>query len=106
MSPMARLNRSAFLRGGFTALYNHDRHIGTSGVRQLGVTTLEFYPGPEWCLFGLVEWSGPYGGDQWARVLTRELLPPPSPPARSPPPTHPPPRNSGPKLIHTSKKIV
>ena len=44
MSPMARLDRSAFLRGGFTALYNHDRHIGTSGARQLGVTTLEFYP--------------------------------------------------------------
>ena len=30
-----------------------------------GVTSLEFYPRPEWCPFGLVEWSGPSGGDWW-----------------------------------------
>ena len=56
MSPMARLSWSAFLRGGFTALQNHDHHIGTCGAHQLGVTSLKFYPQLEWCPFGLVEW--------------------------------------------------
>ena len=102
MSPMARLNRSAFLGGGFTALYNHDRHIGTRGAHQLGVTILEFYPGPEWCLFGLVEWSGPYGA-------TSDPVSSPggfSSSLPAPPPSYPPPHNSGPKLMHTSEKIV
>ena len=74
----------------------------------MGVTSLEFYPQPEWCPFGLVEWSGPSGGDWWPRVFTWQLLPPPSPPPTpthpSPPPTHPPPCNSGPKLMHTCEK--
>ena len=44
VSPMARLKWSAFLRGVFGALQNHDRHIGTCGALQLGVIGLEFYP--------------------------------------------------------------
>ena len=44
-----------------------------------GVTSLEFYPRPEWCPFGLVEWSGPSGGDWWPRVFTWGFFPPPSP---------------------------
>ena len=35
-----------------------------------GVTSLEFYPRLEWCPFGLVERSGPSGGDWWPRVFT------------------------------------
>ena len=44
MSLMARLKWSAYLRGGFTALWDHDRHIDTCGTHQLGVISLEFYP--------------------------------------------------------------
>ena len=44
ISPMARLNWSAFLRGGFMALQNHDQHIDTCGAHQLGVIGLDFYP--------------------------------------------------------------
>ena len=57
-----------------------------------GVTGLEFYPRPEWCPFGLVEWSGPSGGDWWPRVFAWGVFPPPpSPPPTPPrlPPTHP-----------------
>ena len=74
----------------------------------MGVTSLKFYPRPEWCPFGLVEWSGPSEGDWWPRVFTWGFLPPPSPPPTptrpSPPPVHPPPCNSGPKLMHTCEK--
>ena len=59
-----------------------------------GVTSLEFYPRPEWCPFGLVGWSGPSGGDWWPRARP------------SPPPAHPPPCNAGLKLMHTCEKIV
>ena len=38
-----------------------------------GVASLEFYPRPEWCPFGLVGWSGPSGGDWWPRVITSPL---------------------------------
>ena len=110
MSPMARLNGSAFLGGGFATLQNHDRHIGTCGARQLGVTSLEFFPRLEWCPFGLVGWSGPSGGDWWPRVFTWRVFPPPSPPPTptrpSPPSAHPPPCNAGLKLMHTCEKIV
>ena len=44
MSPVARLEWSAFLGGGFTTLLNHDQHTDTCGARQLGVIGLEFYP--------------------------------------------------------------
>ena len=110
MSPMARLNWSAFLRGGFTTLLNLDRHFGACGAHQLGITSLKFCPRPEWCPFGLVEWSGPSEGNWWPRVFTWGVFPPPSPPPTpthpSPPPAHPPPCNSGPKLMHTLEKIV
>ena len=92
MSPMARLNWSAFLGSGFTTL-NHDRHIGTCGVRQLGITSLEFYSRPEWCPFGLVEWSRPSEGNWWPHVFTWGVffLPPHplTPTHPSPPSTHP-----------------
>ena len=75
-----------------------------------GVASLEFYPPPEWCPFGLVEWSGPSGGDWWPRVFTWGGFPPPSPPPTptrpSPPPAHLPPCNAGLKLMHTCEKIV
>ena len=76
MSPMARLNWSDFLGGGFTTLLNHDRHIGTYGAHQLGVTSLKFYPRLEWCPFGLVEWSGLSEGNWWPRVFTWGFFPP------------------------------
>ena len=76
----------------------------------MGVTSLEFCPGPEWCPFGLVEWSGPSGCDWWARVFTWgffllppfSLLPPSLPPS---PPTHPP-CNAGLKLMHISEQVA
>ena len=71
-----------------------------------GVTSLEYYPRPEWCPFGLVGWSGPSGSDWWPRVFTWGVFPPPSPPPHpSPPPTHPPPCNAGLKLMHTCEKL-
>ena len=60
-----------------------------------GVTSLEFYPRPEWCPFGLVEWSGPSGGRLVAPCLhlggfsSSLLTPPPLPTPPRLPPTHP-----------------
>ena len=75
-----------------------------------GVTSPEFYPGLEWCPFGLVGWSGPSGGDWWPRGFTWGVFPPPSPPPTptrpSPSSAHPPPCNAGLKLMHTCEKIV
>ena len=71
-----------------------------------GVASLRFCPRPEWCPFGLVEWSAPSGGDWWPGGVF--LLPPhpPTPARPSPPPAHLPPCNAGLKLMHTCKKIV
>ena len=90
MSPMARLNGSAFLGGGFTTMTDT---LAPVEHANWGVTSLEFYPRLEWCPFGLVEWSGPSGGDWWPhvfdwwpRVFPWGVFPPPSPP---PTPTRP-----------------
>ena len=92
MPAMARLKWSAFLRGKFTALWGHDRHIGTCGVHQLDAIGLEFYPWPEWCPFGLVVWSGLSVSNSGPRVFTwgalASSLPTPHPfplPASHPP---------------------
>ena len=54
-----------------------------------GVASLEFYPRPEWCPFGLVEWSGPSGGDWWPVSspggFSSSLPTPPPLPAPRPP---------------------
>ena len=108
MSPMARLKWSAFLEGGFTTLQNHNRHIGTCGACQLGITSLEFYPRPEWCPSSLVEWSGLSEVNWWPCVFAWGFLPPPSlPPTPTCPSltsSHPPLCNAGLKLMHTCEK--
>ena len=110
MSPMARLNWSAFLGVDLQPCKTMTDTLAPVERTNWGVTSLEFYPRPEWCPFGLVGWSGPSGGDWWPRVFTWGVFPPPSPPPTptrpSPPPAHPPPCNAGLKLMHTCEKIV
>ena len=95
MSPMARLNGSAFLGVDLQPCKTMTDTLAPVERANWGVTSLEFYPRPEWCPFGLVGWSGPSGGFTWG-----VFLPP------SPPPAHPPPCNAGLKLMHTCEKIV
>ena len=94
MSPMARLNWSAFLGVDLQPCKTMTDTLAPScGVHQLGVTSLEFYSRPEWCPFGLVidKWSGPPESNWWPRVFDFHLgvfassLPTPHP---SLPPTH------------------
>ena len=72
---------------------------------QLGVISLEFYPRPEWCPFGLVEWSGPSECNWCPPCLHLEAFATSLP---TPYPTlpHLPPCNAGLKLMHTCEKIV
>ena len=71
MSPMARLNGSAFLGVDLQPCKTMTDTLAPVERANWGVTSLEFYPRPEWCPFGLVEWSRPSGGDWWPRVFTR-----------------------------------
>ena len=107
---MARLNGSAFLGVDLQPCKTMTDTLAPVERTNWGVTSLEFYPRPEWCPFGLVEWSGPSGGDWWPRVFTWGFFPPLSPPPTltrpSPPPAHPPPCNAGLKLMHTCEKII
>ena len=111
MSPMARLDGSAFLGVDLQPCKTMTDTLAPVERANWGVASLEFYPRPEWCLFGLVGWSGPSGGDWCPRVFTwGGVFPPPSPPPTptcpSPSPTHPPPCNAELKLMHTCEKIV
>ena len=53
-------------------------------------TSLGFYPRPEWCPLGLVEWSGPSEGDWWLCVFTWEVFLLPPHPYLPLPTSHPP----------------
>ena len=90
MSPMARLNGSAFLGVDLQPC----KTLAPVERANWGVASLEFCPRPEWFPFSLVEWSGPSGSDWWPRVFTWGVFsspssPPPLPAPPHLPPTHP-----------------
>ena len=54
MSPMARFNGSAFLGVDLPPCKAMTDTLAPVEHANWGVTSLEFYPRPEWCPFGLV----------------------------------------------------